>query len=93
MSDNELFLKNKFSEVKKFIPANSKILDIGCNDGKLKDFLDNPVYYAVDVDKNMINQLTKQGINAKAVDLNKDSLPFKEEKFDYVLLLDILEHL
>lgn len=92
MNNHELFVENKFKEVAKFIPENSKILDIGCNDGKIRFFFKNPNYFGIDVNKNLINNLKKQGIKAKQIDLNRQNLPFKKEKFDYILLLDILEH-
>ena len=54
MDSHESFVKEKFNQVSKFIPGNSKVLDIGCNDGEFKNFLKNPVYYGVDVDKDVI---------------------------------------
>jgi len=92
MDNHESFVKEKFVQVSKFIPEGSKVLDIGCNDGKMRDFLKNPVYYGVDINKNQISELNDKGIKAKQADLNKNELPFKNEKFDFVLLLDILEH-
>jgi len=92
MDNHELFVEEKFNQVSKFIPENSKVFDIGCNDGRMKDFLKNPVYYGVDINKEVISELIKRDIKAKHADLNKNELPFKNEKFDFILLLDILEH-
>jgi methionine biosynthesis protein MetW len=92
MENHELFVKEKFIQVSKFIPENSRVLDIGCNHGKMRSFLKNPTYYGVDIDKDQVSELVKLGIKAKQADLNKNELPFKNEKFDFVLLLDILEH-
>ena len=92
MGAHEIFLDNKFKQVSKLIPKGSKVLDIGCNNGKLRNFLDNCDYYGVDVDIELIKGLTKKGIKAKKADLNKDEIPFKSQKFDYILLLDIIEH-
>lgn len=92
MNNHQIFLENKFKQVAKLIPKNSRILDIGCNDGSLRHFLKNCDYYGVDMDKNLINQLIKQKIKAKQADFNKDEIPFQTIKFDYILLLDILEH-
>jgi len=86
------FLKNKFEQVAKLILPNSKILDIGCNNGEVRSFFENPNYFGVDLDKELINQLIEKGISAKQADLNKDPIPFENEKFDYILLLDIIEH-
>lgn len=92
MDTHENFVKQKFEYASKFIPEKSKVLDIGCNDGEFRNFLKNPSYYGVDVDKDLISSLIKKGIKAKQADLNKEELPFKNEKFDFVLMLDILEH-
>lgn len=92
MNNHESFVREKFIQVSRLIPENSKVLDIGCNNGKIKDFLKNPVYYGVDIDKELISELVKEGIKAKQADLNKNELSFKNEKFDFVLLLDVLEH-
>ena len=92
MDSHELFVKSKFIKISKLIPPNSKVLDIGCHDGKLRNFLNNCDYYGADINKNLINKLQKQRIKAKTVDLNKQEIPFKNQKFDFILLLDILEH-
>jgi 2-polyprenyl-3-methyl-5-hydroxy-6-metoxy-1,4-benzoquinol methylase len=92
MNTHELFVENKFKQVAKLIPPNSKILDIGSGEGKIRNFLQSPDYYAIDGNKDYINSLVKEKIKAKTVDLNKDPLPFDTEKFDFVLMLDVLEH-
>lgn len=93
MNSHELFVEKKLKKVSEFIPPNSKILDIGCGEGKILDYLQTPEYYGIDGDKNLIENLTKKGIKAKIINLNKQKLPFKSEEFDFILMLDILEHL
>lgn len=92
MNSHETFVKNKLKEVSKFIKPSSKVLDIGSAEGEIRDFLQNCEYYAVDIDKEAIEHLKGQNIKAQQVNLNKQQLPFKNQKFDYILLLDILEH-
>lgn len=92
MDTHESFVINKFRQVSKIIPENSKILDIGCGDGSIRNFLKNPQYYGIDGDKKHIQFLINQKVKAKLIDFNKEKLPFEKEKFDFVLLLDILEH-
>lgn len=92
MNSHELFLQKKFKEVSKLIAPNSKILDIGCGDGEIRNFLENCIYYGLDGQKELIDELVKKKIKAKQVDFNKEKIPFEKEKFDYVLMLDILEH-
>lgn len=92
MEINKTFLDNKFKQVAKLIASNSKVLDIGCNNGNLRLFLNNCKYFGIDMDEKHIKELIKNKIKAKVADLNKDELPFQNEKFDYILLLDVLEH-
>lgn len=92
MNTHESFVKTKFKQVAKFIPENSKILDIGCGNGSIRNFLKNSDYYGIDGNKTDIQNLAKQGIKARQIDFNKDKIPFEKEKFDFILLLDILEH-
>ena len=92
MNTHEEFVERKFEKVSKLIPPNSKILDVGCGDGKIRLFLKNPIYFGADADEELISKLISQKIKAKKTDLNKDEIPFKNEKFDFVLLLDVLEH-
>lgn len=92
MINNDLFLQRKFKEVAKFIKPGSKILDIGCNEGKIRYYLKEPNYFGVDLDKNLIEKLKSEGVQAKIVNLNKEDIPFQNQKFDYILLLDIIEH-
>ncbi len=93
MGSHEAFLEKKFGEASKFVQENSKVLDLGCNNGKLNDFLQKCEYYGVDIDKEMVSELTRKGIKAKKADLNKDEIPFKDKNFDYIIMLDVLEHL
>jgi 2-polyprenyl-3-methyl-5-hydroxy-6-metoxy-1,4-benzoquinol methylase len=92
MENHELFLQKKFKEVAKIIPPNSKVLDIGCNEGKIRRYLVNPNYFGVDLDNKCVELIKKEGFHAQAADLNQEEIPFKKEKFDYILLLDIVEH-
>jgi|TARA_B100001079_G_C16359917_1_gene492414 methionine biosynthesis protein MetW len=92
MGNHQIFLENKFKKVAELIRENSKVLDIGCNNGMFRRFIPNCKYYGVDIDKNLVNKLIKKNIKAKQADLNKNEIPFKNQKFDYILLLDILEH-
>ena len=92
MENNELFLQQKFKEVAKLIPPNSKVLDIGCNEGKIRKYLIKPDYFGADLDKKFTEKIKTEGFNAQSADLNKEEIPFKKERFDSILLLDIVEH-
>ncbi|MBT3730392.1 class I SAM-dependent methyltransferase [archaeon] len=84
----EVYCESKFSKVSKVIKKNSKVLDIGCSNGELQDFIPSCKYYGIDIN----NSVGNREMNFKQVNLNINNIPFKEE-FDYILLLDVLEHL
>ena len=80
--------KRKMSEVKKIIGSfekNANILDVGCGEGVL------------------VEEYSQHGWNIKGLDLNYESefvqrgnllsMPFDDQAFDLVLLLDVFEHL
>ncbi len=92
MDSHELFVEQKFKEVSKLIPENSKILDVGCGDGKIRNFVQNCDYFGIDGQKKLVDSLIEENVKAKTIDLNKEKFPFEKEKFDYILMLDILEH-
>ena len=78
---------NIFSELPK-----GKILDLGCGDGdyakRLKDLGFNVIAGDIDVARFRY----KNEIEFKHCDITKD-LPFPADYFDYVLLIEVVEHL
>ena len=93
------FNHNKFQVhqlVYDLIEKNTKILDLGCATGYFGRKLakKNVEIYGADVDAGAINQARKYYKKVIQSDLNKlaiGSLP--KQYFDYVLLLDVIEHL
>ena len=82
----------KYQEVSKLIKPDSSILDIGCGDGSFKDFVKTSSYTGVDIEKEEIDNIKKQGHKSFLIDLNNyKKLQFRE-KYDYILFLDVLEH-
>jgi ubiquinone/menaquinone biosynthesis C-methylase UbiE len=74
---------------------NLRILDIGCGTGEtitfLNDILSNPEIIGVDnslLALNFVKARRHQGVHCDAV-----NLPFISSSFDYILLLDIIEHI
>jgi SAM-dependent methyltransferase len=92
MDSHSAFVRNKFEQVSKLVFPNAKILDLGCGNGEIVRFLNSPNYFCADGQKELVDSLIKNKIKAKLIDFNKDEFPFKKEKFDFILMLDILEH-
>lgn len=86
------FIRLKYIEVAKLVKPNSKILDVGCNKAEILDYLPQVSYCGLDVNKPVINALRKRGLRAYYADLNTDKIPVKD-KFDYIIILDLLEHI
>ncbi|MCB9802532.1 class I SAM-dependent methyltransferase [Candidatus Nomurabacteria bacterium] len=81
--------------LKEIIGENKKVLDIGCRDGALtKYFSEKNDVTGVDIDNLSLAKAAKNlGIKTSFVDLNGDWRELKEEKFDFVVAGEILEHL
>lgn len=83
---------NRYQTISKEIKPNSKILDVGCGQANLLQFLPDCEYVGVDMHESSIRKLKRKGIKAICLDVSKDSLPFENE-FDFVIAGELLEHL
>lgn len=86
--DRNLVLDQFFSE-------GEKVLDLGCGDGAVSEYLQSKLkvkVVGVDISIHAIREAKKRGIDAKVVDA-EDKLPFDSETFDIVFWGDNIEHL
>jgi len=68
------------------IKPNSSVLDVGCREGTLKDYLPKNIkYQGIDI-------VPRPEKNIIGCDITK-GLPFKDNSFDYIFCLEVLEHL
>lgn len=80
--------------VESWIEQGSTLLDVGCGSGLIAEYLAkkrNLQVYGLDVSKTAVKKCRNRGIEAYVQDLNVD--PFIEGEYDYVLLMEVLEHL
>jgi 2-polyprenyl-3-methyl-5-hydroxy-6-metoxy-1,4-benzoquinol methylase len=78
------------------IPVNTKILDIGCNAGKLGEKLirqKNCQVWGVDNSKQAIKEASKVLTKAEYFNIESGKIPFEREKFEVIIFGDVLEHL
>ncbi len=77
------------------IRPDSKVLDLGCASGYFaKELLKkNCRVWGIDADKEAVAEAKKYCVDAKVMDLDEFSPRFNRGAFDYILLLDVLEHL
>lgn len=72
--------------------ANAKVLDIGCGDGRLSRAIQDRGYQVTGID--IIEPADDiQLENFIVHDLNSEELPVSVDDYDYVLMLDVIEHL
>ncbi len=78
--------------VKEYNPKT--LLDVGCSDGLLLECFYNygVECFGVDISKKALSFAPKK-FNLCSVDIEKENLPFKDEVFDFVTILEVLEHL
>ncbi len=89
-----MMLKGRLQYALSYVPRCNRLLDIGCD---YADFTDNYLkkskrVYAVDPNRNVIEEARKRH---KSIDFRvapAEGLPFKESFFDVVVLTDVLEH-
>lgn len=82
----------RYGKVKKFIPKNTILMDIGC--GQEAQFLknmQNQQSLCIGIDK-YIENYQESNLQLKNMDLSKEEFP-KEEKVDVVTMLAVIEHL
>ncbi|MFH1519344.1 MAG: class I SAM-dependent methyltransferase [Candidatus Omnitrophota bacterium] len=80
----------------KLIRPNSKVLDVGCSKGYMAKELNKKgcKVTGVEIDKNAARAAKNYCVDVINADIEKqDELPCPENSFDYILCLDVLEHL
>lgn len=81
--------------MEKYIPRNSKILDVGCWTGQLYTALANRRYQytGIDISKEAISLAKRKYKDAVWKVSDATRLPFSNAKFDAVVMFEVLEHL
>lgn len=74
----------------------SSVLDIGCGDGfllkKLLEKNKSIKALGIDISPVALEKAKQNGVDCQSVDIT-EKLPFEDNSFDSVLLLDVLEHM
>lgn len=86
----------EFRHISDWIPSNARILDLGCGDGYLLNYLQkskNVSGYGIEIDPVKITKALQSGINAIQCNLNSDDICnyFDEDSFDFVIMTQALQ--
>lgn len=80
--------------ISQWIKPGSRVLDLGCGDGKLLQYLQEnhqATGYGLEIDPDNISKCIQAGINVIQTDLNVGLSDFGEESFDYVIMTQTLQ--
>ncbi|MEX0618256.1 MAG: methionine biosynthesis protein MetW [Pseudohongiellaceae bacterium] len=80
--------------IQEWIKADSRVLDLGCGDGSLLDYLKksrNIVDIGLEIDSDNIEKCLARGVNVIEQNLNEGLTNFQSESFDTVVLTQTLQ--
>ena len=87
-------LRNDLSVIAKLIQKEEKVLDVGCGDGKLLDFLSktkNVSCRGIELKQNGVNQCVKKGLSVIQGDANFDLSDYPSNAFSTVILSQTIQ--
>ena len=82
--------------ISSWIPERSRVLDLGCGDGVMLDYLIRErgcTGYGVEIDDGNVQACVARGVNVIQLNLEEGLALFEDQSFDVVLQLDTLQHL
>ena len=87
-------MKPEFQIISDFIDKNTRVLDVGCGDGTLMEFLKNNKEIdirGIEISKSKIQKCVSKGLTVIEGDAEKDLAQFPDLSFDYVILSQTLQ--
>jgi len=89
-----LKMKKEFKVIADLLPANSRVLDVGCGDGSLMYLLREKKSIEVrglELDQNNVQQCIHQGLSVIQGNAESELHQFPNQSFDYVVLSQTLQ--
>jgi len=87
-------MKLEFKIIANLIEKNTRVLDVGCGDGTLMEFLkdnDNIDIRGIEISKNNVQKCIGKGLTVIEGDAEKDLSQFPDGSFDFVILSQTLQ--
>ncbi|WNO05468.1 methionine biosynthesis protein MetW [Rhodoferax mekongensis] len=87
---------NTLHAIASLVPQGSRVLDLGCGDGAMLDYLQRErgcSGYGVELDDANVLACVKRGVNVLQLNLDQGLTVFEDASFDVVLQIDTLQHL
>jgi len=87
-------MKKEFEAISKIIKNNKRVLDVGCGDGTLMEYLKEKQKNDVrglEPQKNLVQKCIAKGLPVIEGDAEKELVQFPEKSFDYVVLSQTLQ--
>jgi methionine biosynthesis protein MetW len=87
-------MKQEFKIISNLINKNTRVLDVGCGDGTLIEYLENSRKIdirGIEISKNNVQKCLSKGLTVIEGDAEKDLLQFPDGSFDFVILSQTLQ--
>ena len=87
-------MKHEFKIIADLIEKKTRVLDVGCGDGTLMEFLKNNKEIdirGIEISKSKIQKCVSKGLTVIEGDAEKDLAQFPDLSFDYVILSQTLQ--
>ena len=87
-------MKTEFKLIADLIETNTRVLDVGCGDGTLMEFLKNNKEIdirGIEISKSNVQQCIGKGLTVIEGDAEKDLSQFPDGSFDFVILSQTLQ--
>jgi methionine biosynthesis protein MetW len=87
-------MKQEFKIISNFIEKNTRVLDVGCGDGTLMEFLKNNKEIdirGIEISKNNAQKCVGKGLAVIEGNAEKDLTQFPDSSFDFVILSQTLQ--
>ena len=87
-------MKEEFKIIADLVERNTRVLDVGCGDGVLMEFLKNNKKInirGIEISKDNVQKCVSKGLTVIEGDAEKDLTQFPDRSFDFVILSQTLQ--